>query len=170
MIYGYSTSSYSSIANCVSGGWTEEQCMHWSVGTYYSPYIAHGDSFESSTGQTEMNTICPGRWTLPTNKELEGLIGSKKLSVLYEAPYYMTAAGLYGLRTGASDFTQWFVRPAFITYLNKDGNTISSYPSGLTVDNIYTNPSPAAQSSKRVTSTNFGYFGATVRCIARRGY
>ncbi|MBO7561085.1 hypothetical protein J6T21_03610 [Candidatus Saccharibacteria bacterium] len=173
MMYGYGASSAPAINYCMGSAWTEEMCRHWSVGIYYSPEIAHGEAFESSNGQTEVNTICPGRWTLPTHKEFETLVSGKKASDLHAAPYYLLSAGLYGLRNEPSDYSQWLTPGSYsgyITYLNKDGNTISSYPAGLSNENVFGNFIFTSDSSKRANSTDFESLGASVRCIARRGY
>ncbi len=175
MIYGQYVTSWPSLSYCGTGnggaGFSDEQCAHWNVGIYYSPKIAHGEAFEGSVGQTESNTICPGRWTLPTAKEFETLVSNKTVTTLLDAPYYFTSAGLYGLRNEASDFSQWYVQTQFITYVNKDGsNTISTYPVGLTADNIFNSPTFSQNTSKKAPAYEFPGLAATVRCIARRGY
>ncbi len=160
---------YDSKAAC-EADWSAEQCEHWSVGIYYSPTIAHGDIFDTSTNTSERNTICPSRWTLPTSAEYQSLLSNKTLTDLHGAPYYLTSSGLYGGRSSTKAFSQWYVGLDYITYLDKDGDTIMSYPAGLTPTTVYSNPTYSSESSKRVSSGTMDGLGATIRCIARKGY
>lgn len=59
---------YSSLAGCMSSGYTETQCEHYHDGNYYnwSAVVAENDTSSITANYTVMpNSICPAGWRLP---------------------------------------------------------------------------------------------------------
>ena len=140
-------------ASCVSAGYSEKLCEHWSVGTFYSWRTATagtGNASISSSKDTSAS-ICSKGWHLPKSSEFQTLLDNGLTGTnMKEAPYYLLFSGNYHGTYGAVHFT---TLNGFYWSSTSYSNTVKAYYLDIYGEHAYTND-------------GFRYLGMSVRCIA----
>lgn len=177
---------YTSSEECAAqNSVTVEICEHWRAGVYYKKKaVLYSGNIYDENASNSNTTICPTRWTVPSQASFNKIMNNKTMEALLSAPYYMNYSGVYGVKNGSVRWTNWLntkIKGFMYMYNNTSSDSylpIMSYPNkyfyseydsllepqDFTVDN---NGLSARFTDVDTSSTNAAI---TVRCMARRGF